>query len=108
MTVKLTKPIEDYFRAANAHDSALLDECFTEDAVVLDEGHEYHGLEEIKAWNEETSKRYALTLEVLSAKEEEHQTFVAALASGNFEGSPAAIDFRFTVEQQKITCLHCG
>lgn len=108
MTVKLTQAIEGYFRAANAHDSTLLEECFAEDAVVLDEGHEYHGLEEIKAWNEETSKRYALTLKVLSAKEQEHQTLVTALASGNFEGSPAAIDFCFTVERHKITCLRCG
>ncbi len=108
MTVQLPKAIQGYYEAANAHDSTRLSECFAEDAVVFDEGHEYHGVDAIKMWNQEITKRYALTLEVLSVQEEEGQIRVTAMATGNFDGSPAALDSRFTVENQKITCLRCG
>ena len=39
---------------------------FAEEAVVHDEGKVYRGLADIKEWNEITSKKYALTLEVIS------------------------------------------
>lgn len=108
MDTKLPHTIEIYFSAANAHDSQLLADCFAEDAVVHDEGKIYHGLAAIKEWNEVTSKKYALILEVISAVQEDGETIVTAQASGNFEGSPASIDFYFTVKNQKITALRCG
>jgi ketosteroid isomerase-like protein len=48
MNIKLPRSIETYFRAANAHDSRSIADCFTEDAVVHDEGKDYHGLAAIK------------------------------------------------------------
>ncbi len=107
MKIQLAKPIAAYFQAANIHDSTRLADCFAERAVVYDEGHEYHGLDAIKLWNEETSKNYALALEVISVAQEAGQTLVAARASGNFAGSPAIIHFNFTVEDEKVICLRC-
>jgi hypothetical protein len=37
MDVKLPQSIEGYFCVENTHDSALLANCFTEDAVMHDE-----------------------------------------------------------------------
>ncbi len=108
MSIKLIKPIETYFQAANAHDSTLLSDCFAEDAVVQDEGHEYQGLAEIKEWNETMSKKYDLTLEVISVARKKGQIIVTAQASGSFEGSPTIMEFYFTVENEKITFLCCG
>lgn len=108
MNTILTEPIATYFQAANAHNSALLPNCFSENAVVQDEGLEYHGLEAIMKWNEEISQKYALTLKVLSTTSEDGQVVVEAQASGNFEGSPAIIHHYFTVENNKITFLRCG
>lgn len=107
MNTKLSQSIETYFRAANAHDSTSLADCFTDDAVVYDEGKVYRGLAAIKEWNETTSKKYELTLEVISATQKDGETVVTAQASGNFDGSPASIDFYFTVENQKIASLRC-
>lgn len=107
MDIKLPQPIEGYFRAANAHDSASLADCFTEDAVVHDEGEIYRGLAAIKEWNETASKKYELTLEVVSAVQKAEETVVTAKAAGNFEGSPVAIDFYFQVKSRKITSLRC-
>ena len=34
-------------------------------------------------------------------------TAVTARASGNFEGSPASLDFYFTLKNEKIASLRC-
>lgn len=93
MDTKLPQSIKTYFRAANAHDSTSLADCFAEEAVVHDEGKIYHGLAAIREWNEATSKKYALTLEVTSVVEENGGIIVTTKASGNFDGSPIPIDF---------------
>lgn len=108
MDNKLIYPITAYFQAANAHDSTSLSDCFADDAVVRDEGHEYHGITAIKEWNEAACKKYDLKLEVVSVVQKEGKTVVTAQASGNFEGSPALIDFEFTIENQKVAFLRCG
>lgn len=108
MDTKLPQSIKTYFRAANAHDSTSLVDCFAEEAVVHDEGHIYRGLAAIREWNEATSKKYALTLEVTSVAEENRKFIVTIKASGNFDRSPLPLDFHFTIENQKITALHCG
>lgn len=107
MNTKLPYPIEVYFRAANAHNSKMLADCFAENAIVYDEGKEYRGQAAIREWNETTSRKYELTLEVVSVALENGETVVTAMASGNFEGSPAAIEFHFVVENQKVTSLRC-
>ncbi len=104
----LKKPIEAYFRGANTHDRSLLNECFAEDAVVQDEGQVYRGIGAILEWVEETHKEYNHVMEVIAAYEVSGQTIVTALVTGNFEGSPANLDFHFTVVNEKITALQCG
>lgn len=108
MEKELNKAIAGYFAAANAHDSTGLTECFAANAVVEDEDHIYRGIEAIQTWNEETSRGYALSLQVLRAQELGAEVAVTALASGNFDGSPAELHFRFALEKGKITRLICG
>jgi hypothetical protein len=43
MTLNLPKPVATYF-TADKSDSEAVSRCFTEDAVVKDEGHTYSGL----------------------------------------------------------------
>lgn len=104
----LKKPIETYFRGANTLDGSLLNQCFAEDAVVQDEEQEYRGVAAILEWVEETHKKYNHTMEVIAAYEVAEQTEVTALVTGDFDGSPANLDFHFTVVNEKITFLQCG
>lgn len=46
MTIELSRPIAAYF-AADKRDSEATARCFTENAVVKDEGHTYTGLSAI-------------------------------------------------------------
>ena len=51
MTLNLPKPVAAYFNADKA-DSESFSQCFTEDAVVKDEGHTYTGRAAIKKWKD--------------------------------------------------------
>src|SRR5438477_3642222 len=53
-SLNLPKPIATYF-AADKNDSETLSQCFTENAVVKDEGHTYKGRAAIKQWKTGTS-----------------------------------------------------
>lgn len=108
MNVELHKSIDNYFRAANAHDGQLLEDCFAEDAVVHDEGEVFCGIAAIKKWLKDTSEKYEIALKIISATQEDGETIVTTQASGNFQGSPTSIEFHFIVKNQKITALRCG
>ena len=49
MTLNLPRPIAAYFAADSASGKAVA-RCFTDDAVVKDEGHTYNGRAAIKEW----------------------------------------------------------
>jgi len=49
LNTQLPQPIATYMQATNARDTDALLGCFTADAVVTDEGQEYHGEARIRA-----------------------------------------------------------
>ncbi|MBU9628397.1 nuclear transport factor 2 family protein [Burkholderia multivorans] len=88
-----------------ATDSQAVARCFTEDAVVLDEGREHYGSAAIAAWNADVIAKYACTTEPVSSQTIGAQTTVTANVSGNFLGSPIRLRFRFTVAGDLIIRL---
>jgi ketosteroid isomerase-like protein len=48
--VELPKAIAAYIAASNAHDADACAACFTEDAIVRDEGREERGVAAIRDW----------------------------------------------------------
>jgi hypothetical protein len=53
----LPRPIANYF-AADKSGAETLSRCFTEDAVVKDEGQIYKGRAAIKEWKAHASEKY--------------------------------------------------
>jgi len=49
VTTSLPEAITTYFQASNSYDSNLLAKCFAEDAILYDDGQNYHGPSAIKA-----------------------------------------------------------
>ncbi|ACL16806.1 nuclear transport factor 2 family protein [Methanosphaerula palustris] len=105
MQKKLAQPIETYFYASNIPDNELIVNCFTEDAIVLDEGHTYRGHAAIRKWRDDVTEQWTITTEITGVAEKGGETVVTATVSGNFDGSPVPLDFHFTVENEKITAL---
>jgi ketosteroid isomerase-like protein len=58
MTIKLPRIINDYVNASNAHDVKCILVCFSDDAVVRDEGKEFRGKEMIEGWLVKTIEKY--------------------------------------------------
>jgi hypothetical protein len=105
MVMKLPSPIADYLVAENTQDVDALVACFTDAAVVHDEGHDRRGPAAIRAWKEETRRKYQATIEALSVVEADGKTVLRGLVSGNFPGSPVELGFTFAFEGDKIASL---
>jgi ketosteroid isomerase-like protein len=95
MTPDLPAVLTRYFAAQNAHDLDTLVACFAPDAVVRDEGSDIVGQDEIRAWKEQTSAKYRVTVEPLDCRAEGGRTVIVARVAGTFAGSPLDLTYRF-------------
>lgn len=105
MNIQLPEAIRTYFQASNSYDSNLLAKCFAEDAILYDEGLTYHGPTAIKAHIVEANNDLRVKTDVTNAVEKNKETVVTATLSGNFEGSPVALDYYFAMKDDKISTL---
>lgn len=104
MPVDLPHPIATYF-SADKGDGEALSRCFTDDAVVKDEGRTYLGRAAIKQWKAESSKKYVYTSEPFACAQDNDKVIVASRVSGNFPGSPVELRYFFGIEGNKIASL---
>ena len=100
----LPRPIADYF-VADEDGAEALSQCFTEDAVVKDEGHTYNGRAEIKEWKARASEKYQYRSEPLALDQADGKAVVTSRLTGNFPGSPVNLRFFFELDGEKIKSL---
>ena len=104
MTLALPQPVAAYF-AADREDAEAVARCFTETAVVKDEGHTYQGRAAIKQWKADAAAKYQYTTELLDCERTDGKTVVTSRLTGNFPGSPVDLRFFFVLEGDKIASL---
>ena len=104
MSVQLPDPIAAYF-SADSKDGNAVARCFTDNAVVTDEGHTHRGAAAIKAWKDQASLKFTYTTEPFALKVEEGLTVVTCHVVGNFPGSPVDLRYAFGLEGDKIASL---
>ena len=97
-------PIAAYFDA-DQRDAEAVARCFTEQAVVEDEGRRHSGHAAIKAWKTSASRKYSYTSEPVSQAQKDDRTIVKTRLTGNFPGSPVELQFNFRLEHGKIAHL---
>lgn len=105
MNLQLPEAIKTYFEASNSYDSNLLAKCFAEDSILYDEGLAFHGPSAIEAHIVKANNDLLVKTDVTNAEEKNEETVVTATLSGNFAGSPVALDYYFTMKDQKIATL---
>jgi hypothetical protein len=105
MTIDLPVPISAYFAARNVFDTDAVLDPFDDNAIVKDEDSEYRGRAAIRAWIDETTRKYRATIEPKDANEAHGEIIVSALVSGNFPGSPVLLDHTFALTGEKISRL---
>src|SRR5258706_139077 len=104
MTLNLPVPITAFFTADKA-DGEAISQCFTENAVVKDEGHTYNGRAAIKKWKTDASAKYQYTSEPFACEQKDGVTIVTSRLTGNFPGSPVDLRFFFELEGDKVASL---
>jgi hypothetical protein len=103
-SLSLPKPIAAYFAADSGHGEAV-SRCFTQDAIVKDEGHTHKGRAAIKAWKTDTSAKYQYTSEPFACEEKDGVIIITSHLVGNFPGSPVDLRYFFKLEGDKIAWL---
>jgi hypothetical protein len=103
-SLNLPKPIAAYF-TADKGDSETLSQCFTENAVVKDEGYTHKGRAAIKEWKTDASAKYEYTSEPFACEEKDGKTVVTSHLVGNFPGSAVDLRYFFKLEGDKIASL---
>ena len=104
MTLELTGPVAAYF-AADTEGGEAVARCFTEAAVVKDEGRAYRGQAAIRQWKEGASTRYEYTNEPLACDQRDRTVVVTSRLTGSFPGSPVDLRYFFALEGDQISSL---
>lgn len=102
----LPNVITELIKAQDNFDSLAYASCFSETAIVVDEGNTYKGRTEIRNWIDSANQQYRTIMKPLEFSETEN--ILKAEISGDFPGSPAVLSyhFRFTdalIQSLKIT-----
>jgi len=103
-SLALPKAIADYFEADKSGSEAV-SQCFTNNAVVKDEGHTYRGRAAIKKWKEDSSTKYQYTSEPVACERRDGKIMVTSHLAGNFPGSPVNLRYFFGLEGKQIASL---
>ncbi|MBV8502966.1 MAG: nuclear transport factor 2 family protein [Paucibacter sp.] len=85
MDLVLPPPVADYFQAEASSETNALGHCFSDDAVVHDEGKVHRGLEAIKTWKVATRRKYRYRVEPLRSQPIAHGVQVWARLTGASE-----------------------
>ncbi|MEQ8899531.1 MAG: nuclear transport factor 2 family protein [Roseovarius sp.] len=105
MAIDLPQVIAEYFVADKNGDVKEICQCFSEDAVVVDEGNTYAGREAIRQWMANASTQYTYTVEPFAISEEGERTVVTSHLVGNFPGSPVDLRYYFVLRDDRIAAL---
>tara|TARA_R110002167_G_scaffold19692_1_gene72377 strand:- start:70298 stop:70624 length:327 start_codon:yes stop_codon:yes gene_type:complete len=99
------EPLNQFFDASNTKTRKMLISCFSEDAVVKDEGKTHTGKQAISIWTDLAISTYQPSYQVLSIKLTSLGADVVAMVSGSFLGSPIELSFQFALTNNLITQL---
>lgn len=104
MPITLPQPIAAYFAADRAKSASVAD-CFTENAIVKDEGKTHVGREAIRQWKMQASSQYSYVSQPVALEKDGERSIVTSRVTGNFPGSPVDLRYKFLLENDKISHL---
>jgi hypothetical protein len=98
MTSTLPLAVVRYLAAKTPDEIA---DCFTENAIAIDERQTYQGKPEIRQWRERVSK-INYRQDILSAEHDGDRASVTCRLKGDFKGSPVELDYHFVLSGDLI------
>jgi hypothetical protein len=103
--MNLPKVVSDLVKTQNNFDSVAYANCFSETAVVYDEGKTHKGRKEIEHWIADANERYQATMQPVSFEENGTESILKAEASGTFPGSPIVLSYYLEIADELIQSL---
>lgn len=103
--MNLPEAIQDLVKAQNNFDSSAFADCFSETAIVFDEGKTYTSKTEIKNWIEKSSKEYNTLMKPLEFEGSAEEGNLKAEVSGTFPGSPVILTYNLKFKENRIESL---
>lgn len=106
--LNLPHPVAAFFDADDRNDPHALVAAFCREGSVTDEGVRHQGSDAIRNWWTAAKDKYrhvAVPIEVAPAGD---RTRVRATVTGRFAGSPAMLNYTFTLADGKIAGLEIG
>ncbi|WP_330342160.1 nuclear transport factor 2 family protein [Streptomyces sp. NBC_00557] len=98
--------VRAYLDACTRDDRRAAAECFTESAVVVDDGSTYRGREAISRWIGRSSTEYTYTSTPTAAVRRDGTHWnVTQRVEGGFPGGVVDLDYAFTLDDAGITEL---
>lgn len=98
--------ISRYYDAAAADDLESLLACFTDDAHVRDESHDFRGVAEIRGWRNGLASRFTYTTQITGTEVVADDVYVVSThLEGDFPGGVVDLEQRFTVTDGLIADL---
>lgn len=101
--MNLPKVLAELVATQNNFDSLGYANCFSETAVVFDEGKTHTGRKEIEKWIDKANKDYQATMKPLEYATTEE--ILKAEVSGNFPGSPIVLSYHLKLTDGLIQSL---
>ena len=105
LDLELPEVVTTYLAAKLDAEPASILACFTDDALVHDEGRDHRGHAAIRAWLTDLASRYSLTHTLLGADRWPGGVAVRVQVAGNFPGSPVALHQHFSLTGDRIAAL---
>ena len=105
MKLQIAESVQTYFSLSNGLDTAHIADCFTQDAVVVDEGNTHRGHDAIRSWLQQARNAFEYSVEPISVVEEGNRIQVIAEVTGNFPGSPVKLTHAFLMAGDRIQSL---
>ncbi len=103
--MNLPKVITDLIAAQDNFDSAAYANCFSETAVVFDEGQTHKGKAAIEKWIASANEKYNTVMKPLNYEENGKISILTAENSGTFPGSPVVLKYNLEVVDGLIKSL---
>jgi hypothetical protein len=99
--MNLPQVITDLIKAQDNFDASAYADCFSETAIVLDEGNTYQGRNAIEKWIEDANRQYRTKMKPIAYTE----NLLKAEISGTFPGSPVVLSYHLVLENGLIQSL---
>jgi len=103
---ELPEVVRRYQDANDRRDIEKALATFAVDATVQDNGHEYHGRDEVRAWLSTSSTKWSYTRTLVSAQSIDVGTWlVVNRLEGDFPGGVVDLCYRFELSGDSISSL---